>query len=186
MASPTLNSWRKSKHLLLTGAITVAVLAVAVVIVLMRTHASSEPQELLLADGTQVILLNGTHVVPSEGFPQNRDIQIQGTGDVFVKARAQDKPLIVRTGLLILTVEGESAFRAAVSAEKIGEQAEVLYGHVEAAKAYESRFSEPDVLVAGEMSMINRSIDLMEKEKFDPTELAQWSKDVVAAAERHK
>ena len=36
------------------------------------------------------------------------------------------------------------------------------------------------------MSMVNRSIDLMEKEKFDTRELAQWSKDVIAAAERRK
>jgi len=50
------------------------------------------------------------------------------------------------------------------------------------AKAYPSRFNDPDVLQAGEMSMINRSIDLMEKEQFDPTELARWSKDVLAAA----
>ena len=53
-----------------------------------------------------------------------------------------------------------------------------------AAKAYPSRFSEPDDLVGGEMSMVNRSIDLMEKEKFDTGELAQWSKQVTAAAER--
>jgi ferric-dicitrate binding protein FerR (iron transport regulator) len=184
--APIPDARRRPKRLLLTGAIAIALLAVAVAVVLLRAKASSGPRELLLADGTQVVLLNGTRAVPSEGFPLNREIQIQGTGDVFVKARAQDKPLIVRTGLLILTVEGESAFRASVSAEKIGEQAEVPYGHVQAAKAYESRFSEPDMLVGGEMSMINRSIDLMEKEKFDPTELAQWSKDVVAAAERRK
>lgn len=139
---------------------------------------------MLLADGTQLILLDGTHAVPASGFPQNRQIQLEGNGQVFMKVRRQDKPLIVRTGLLILTVEGDTALRALVSSEKIGEQAEVLYGHVQAAKAYPSRFNEPDVLEAGEMSMINQSIDLMEKEKFDPTELARWSEDVVKAAER--
>ena len=83
---------------------------------------------------------------------------------------------------MILTVEGDTAFRALVSSEKIGEQAEVLYGHVRAAKAYPSNFADPDDLAAGEMSMINKSIDLMEKEKFDPSELARWSKEVTAAA----
>jgi ferric-dicitrate binding protein FerR (iron transport regulator) len=144
------------------------------------------PQELLLADGTQIILLNGTRAVPADGFPGLREIQLQGTGEVFITARQQDKPLIVRTGLLILTVEGDTAFRASVSSEKIGEQAEVLFGHVRAAKAYPSRFSEPDDLVGGEMSMINRSIDLMEKEKFDKSELAQWSKNVIASAQGRK
>jgi ferric-dicitrate binding protein FerR (iron transport regulator) len=141
------------------------------------------PRELLLADGTQVILLNGTHAIPATGFPQNREIQLDGNGQVFIKAPKGAKPLIVRTGLLILTVEGETAFRALVSSEKIGEQAEVLYGHVRAAKAYPSNFADPDDLAAGEMSMINKSIDLMEKEKFDPSELTRWSKDVTAAAE---
>jgi transmembrane sensor len=139
---------------------------------------------MLLADGTRIILLNGTHVVPTEGFPQKREIQIQGNGDVFIKTRQQDEPLVVRTGLLILTVEGESAFRASVSSQRVGEQVEVLSGRVRAAKAYASRFSEPDILVGGEMSMINRSIDLMEKEAFDRAELVRWSNDVVAAAER--
>jgi len=101
---------------------------------------------------------------------------------VFLETHRREKPLIVHTGLLTLTVAGDSAVRVLVSSEKIGEQAEVLYGRVQAAKAYPSRFNDPDVLQAGEMSMINRSIDLMEKEQFDPTELARWSKDVLAAA----
>lgn len=150
--------------------------------VLLSACGKTTPKELLLADGTQIILLDGTRALPAAGFPGNRSVQIEGNGQVFIATRGQEKPLTVRTGLLILTVEGTSAFRALVSSEKIGEQAEVLYGRVQAAKAYPSRFNKPDVLEAGEMSMINRSIDLMEKEKFDPTELAQWSADVVAAA----
>jgi ferric-dicitrate binding protein FerR (iron transport regulator) len=153
-----------------------------VALVLLSACGKPTPKELLLADGTLIILLDGTRARPTAGFPGDRSVQIEGNGQVFIAAREQEKPLTVRTGLLILTVKGNSAFRALVSSEKIGEQVEVLYGSVQAAKAYPSRFNEPDVLEPGEMSMVNRSIDLMEKEKFDPTELAQWSKDVVAAA----
>ncbi len=142
------------------------------------------PRAVQLADGTQIFLLNGTQALPAAGFPQHREIQLQGNGEVFVKAPQREKPLIIRTGLLILTVEGDTAFRALVSSKKIGEQAEVLYGHVRAAKAYPSHYNQPDELAAGEMSMVNLSIDLMEKEKFDPTEVERWSKDVIAAAER--
>jgi len=152
-------------------------------VALLSACAKPPPRELLLADGTQVILLDGTRAIPATGFPQNREIQLEGNGQVSITARQQAKPPIVRTGLLILTVEGDTAFRALVSSEKIGEQAEVLYGHVRAAKAYRSNFTDPDDLAAGEMSMINKSIDLMEKETFDPSELAHWSKDVTAAAE---
>jgi transmembrane sensor len=63
---------------------------------------------------------------------------------------------------------------------------EVLYGRVRAAKSFASPFSEPDILVGGEMSMVNRSIDLMEKETFDRTELIRWSDAVVAAVARHR
>jgi ferric-dicitrate binding protein FerR (iron transport regulator) len=150
--------------------------------VLLSACGKPAPRKVLLSDGTQIILLNGTRAVPAAGFPQNREIRLVGNGQVFIKARQQDRSLTVRTGLLVLTVEGDTAFRALVSSEEIGEQAEVLYGHVRAAKSYPSHFAQPDDLAAGEMSMINKSIDLMEKEKFDPGELARWSKDVTAAA----
>jgi ferric-dicitrate binding protein FerR (iron transport regulator) len=178
--------WQTRKPLLLGGAIAVIVVAIAVVIALTRAKALSEPREMLLADGTQIVLLNDTRAFPAGGFPQKREIEIRGNGEVFIKTRQQDKPLIIHTGLMVLTVEGESAFRASVSSDRIGEQVEVLNGHVRAAKAYASRFNEPDVLVGGEMSMINRSIDLMEKETFDRAELIRWSDSVIGSAGRHR
>lgn len=153
-------------------------------VVLLAACGKPTPAELLLSDHTRIILLNGTRAVPAAGFPRNREIQLEGNGQVFIEAHRQEKPLVLRTGLLTLTIEGDTALRVSVSSARVAEQAEVLYGHVRAAKSYPSRFSEPDVLEAGEMSMINQSIDLMEKEKFDRTELAQWSRDVVAAARR--
>jgi ferric-dicitrate binding protein FerR (iron transport regulator) len=158
------------------------VAAASAVTLLLSACGKPAPREMLLSDGTQIILLDGTRVVQATGFPQKREVRLEGNGQVFIKARQQTSPLTVRTGLLVLTVDGETAFRALVSSEQIGEQAEVLYGHVRAAKNYPSNFAEPDDLVAGEMSMINKSIDLMEKEKFDTAELARWSKDVTAAA----
>jgi hypothetical protein len=32
--------------------------------------------------------------------------------------------------------------------------------------------------------MVNQTIDLMEKEKFDPAPLRQWSQDLIASARR--
>ncbi|MBS0420745.1 MAG: FecR domain-containing protein [Proteobacteria bacterium] len=161
-------SWRIHKSLLVIAA------------ALLSACGEPEPRAVLFADGTRIFLLNGTQAVAANGFPENREIRLQGNGEVFVKAPERDKPLIIRTGLLILTVDGDTAFRALVSSKKIGEQAEVLYGHVRAVKAYPSRYSEPDDLVGGEMSMVNQSIDLMEKEKFDPTELELWSTQIVS------
>jgi ferric-dicitrate binding protein FerR (iron transport regulator) len=177
---------RTNKGTLLTGAVVIAVALTVIAVVLARAKAASEPREMLLADGTQIVLLNGTGAHPAEGFPQKREVEIRGTGEVFIKTQQRDKPLVVRTGLMVLTVDGKSALRASVSSERIGEQAEVLYGHVQAAKAYASPFNEPDILVGGEMSMVNRSIDLMEKETFDRAELIRWSDSVLAAAGRHR
>ena len=156
--------------------------AVSAAVLVLSACGKRAPKELLLSDGTQIVLLDGTRAIPAAGFPGNRSLQLQGNGQVYLKTRVQEKPLTVHTGLLILTVEGDCAVRVLVSSDKIGEQAEVLSGHVRAAKAYPSRFSDPDDLQAGEMSMINRSIDLMEKERFDATELARWSQDVLTAA----
>ncbi len=157
-------------------------IAASTAILLMSACAKRTPRSLELSDGTTLVLLNGTTAVPADGFPRNRAIRLEGNGQVFLETHRHEAPLIVHTGLLTLTVEGDSAVRVLVSSEQIGEQAEVLYGRVRAAKAYPSRFSDPDDLRAGEMSMINRSIDLMEKEKFDPTELTRWRQEVVAAA----
>lgn len=159
-----------------------ALVAFSAAVFLLSACGKRTPKELLLSDGTQIILLDGTRAVPAAGFPKDRSLQLEGNGQVYIKTQVQEQPLIVRTGLLILTVKGNCGVRVLVSSEKIGEQAEVLYGQVRATKAYPSRFSDPDDLQAGEMSMINRSIDLMEKEKFDSAELAQWSRDVSAAA----
>jgi hypothetical protein len=90
--------------------------------------------------------------------------------------------LIVRSRLLVLTVSGPSAFRITAHAAQTGEQVEVLSGNIVARKNYPSTYEEPDVLAGGQMTMINRTIDLMEKENFDPSELRSWSSALIAAA----
>ncbi|HXO75674.1 MAG TPA: hypothetical protein VN824_10575, partial [Puia sp.] len=53
-----------------------------------------------------------------------------------------------------------------------GEQVDLLEGRLRVKKSYHSDTdNEPEVLEAGEMVMINRDIDLMEKEKMSPAEL---------------
>jgi len=59
----------------------------------------------------------------------------------------------------------------------------VLYGHVEARKAYPSRQSEPDTLAGGEEVMINETIDLQEKETTNLAQLRSWSAALVASVE---
>lgn len=81
-------------------------------------------------------------------------------------------PFIVRTRNLVLRVDG--SVRVSAFSRDEGESAEVLSGAVRADKAYASPDHETDTLRFGDMIMINRSIDLMEKETYDTAELHTW------------
>ncbi len=159
------------------------VLLAAVVAVLAwvsRMNASRTPRVLRLPDRTEAFFLTDTRVEPAPAYPHSREIRVDG--DVFIRTPAAAAPLIVRTRLLVLTVSGDSALRITGYSKQTGEQVEVLHGHVEARKSYPSNDSTPDMLIDGEMSMINRTIDLMEKETFDTATLRVWSEQLMAAA----
>ena len=79
-------------------------------------------------------------------------------------------------------MRGDSALRLTAYSRETGEQVQVVCGDVLARKNYPSRFDEPDRLAAGQMSMVNQTIDLMEKENFKPGEVRPWAKSVGAEA----
>jgi hypothetical protein len=81
-----------------------------------------------------------------------------------VNARVNDGPSFALAKRTPGTVAG--------GARETGEQVEVLEGTVTAVKNYPSTYSTPDDLAAGEMSMVNKSIDLQEKEKMNEKEFA--------------
>ena len=115
-----------------------------------------------LPDSTKVILNPGTRV-----YYGHRAVLLDG--DAFFDAA---RPFTVRTRNLSLT--GVAAFRVSAFAKDEGESASVLSGRLLATKAYASHDPETDTLLGGNMVMINRSIDLMEKETYDTSELRSW------------
>jgi ferric-dicitrate binding protein FerR (iron transport regulator) len=140
------------------------------------------PQLLRLADGTEVFYLSNTSVKPAADYPRPREIKIDG--EAFIRAAAAVQPLIIRSRLLVLTVSGSSALRVTARSSETGEEADVLYGRVEARKAYPSPQSEPDILLAGEEVMVNETIDLQEKETADVPGLRSWSDALMASVAR--
>lgn len=129
-----------------------------------------------LPDGTRLILNPNTVVhVPKDFNLHSRQVRLDGDA-FFDIARQADRPFVVHTRNLVLTVMGTS-FRVSAFARDEGESAEVLRGQIRAAKAYHSTEVEPEILSSGDMIMINRSIDLMEKETFDTTTLRSWCDD---------
>ena len=79
-----------------------------------------------------------------------------------------------------LEILGTGAYRLNASVKDSGESIEVLRGRFVAKKAYVSKDPETDTLGPGDMVMINRSIDLMEKEAFDTGDLHAWVGGVLA------
>jgi FecR protein len=81
------------------------------------------------------------------------------------------RPFVVHTGNLRIEVLG-TRFRVDAVRKRPGEEVDLLEGRLRVTKSYHSDTdNEPEVLSAGEMVMINREIDLMEKEKLSPDEL---------------
>ncbi len=147
-------------------------------------HASAEPtpRSMRLADGVEIFFLTGAVAEPAASYPNPREIRLDG--DFFLRVPEAPAPLILRSRLLILTVSGKAALRVTAYAKEAGEQAEVLHGHVKAQKSYPSTYAEPDLLSDGQMTLINRDIDLMEKETADAAALRAWSEALVASASR--
>jgi len=127
-----------------------------------------------LPDGTEVIMNAGTVIRLSPGFNKSdRNIELGGEALFTVEADA-GKPFIVTTKNLRILVLG-TQFRVDAFPGKAGEEVDLLSGRLKVMKTYHSDTdNEPEVLQAGEMVMINREIDLMEKERFDPSEEKSW------------
>jgi ferric-dicitrate binding protein FerR (iron transport regulator) len=123
---------------------------------------------IVLPDSSRVTLNPGTTVgVSGAAFRARPEVRLDG--DAFFEAATA---LTVRTQELVLT--GTAAFRVSAFAKDEGESVEVLTGNLRAEKAYTSKDHDPETLGAGDMVMINRSIDLMEKETYDTTGLHTW------------
>jgi hypothetical protein len=164
---------------------TAIAVGIAIVIALasfaFRSHFQSSPAPgvLRLSDGIEVLYTGGSTVAAMPGYPTPHELRIDG--DVLVRQPASEVPLVIRTSLLILTASGPSEFRVTAVAKSCGAQVEVLSGTVEARKAYPSPYPAPDLLGAGEMSMVNQTIDLMEKEKTDVVALRAWRDALIAS-----
>ena len=133
-----------------------------------------ERKEYKLPDGTKLVMRAGTVVRLAGGFNgKDRELWVIGEAMFEVNAGA-GKPFIVHTRNL--QIEGLGAkFRVEAKAGEAGEEVDLLSGKLKVMKSYHSDTdNEPETIQAGEMVMINRDIDLMEKEKMDGSELKGW------------
>ncbi len=141
--------------------------------------------------GTQVAMHPGTVLRIGEKFKQGeRELWLDGDALFEVSAgndgsgrkegtAGAGKPMVIHTGFLKIEVlEPRSQFRVDAKKKEAGEEADLLSGRLKVIKTYHSDTdNEADTIVTGEMVMINRDIDLMEKEKMDGTEMKSWDAD---------
>ncbi|MDP4259441.1 MAG: FecR family protein [Bacteroidota bacterium] len=131
-------------------------------------------KKISLPDGTEVTIKAKTSVRLSERFgKKDREVWLDGEA-LFEVAPDPAKPFLVHTKYLRIDVLG-TRFRVDAYPDKAGEEVDLLSGSLKVSKSYHSESdNEPELLHAGEMLMINRDIDLMEKEKMDGTEMKEW------------
>ena len=144
-------------------------------------HYTSGPRDrarAVLSDGTEMVLNPNTEIIVPKTFTDTvREIRVNG--DAYFVVANKDFPFMLTTRNLRLLIGGEStaSFRVTAFDKDEGESVEVLKGAVNATKNYVSKDNEAELLAAGDMVMINRSIDLMEKETFDVSTLQVWCDD---------
>jgi ferric-dicitrate binding protein FerR (iron transport regulator) len=120
------------------------------------------PQLFRLPDSSTVVLSPETSIAVSKG-----DVQLDGEGMFEVRG-----PVVVHTRDLVIEVLWGAKFHVDAYRSKAGEEVDVLGGRLRVHKSYHSDTdNEPETLDSGDMVMINRDIDLMEKEKLTPAEL---------------
>jgi len=125
-----------------------------------------------LPDGSRV-LINVRTVIRIPGtFDRSRVLDLDGEAMFDILPDA-GRPFVVHTRNLEIEVLG-TRFRVDAYRSNAGEQVDLLEGRLRVKKSYHSDTdNEPEMIEAGEMVMINRDIDLMEKEKLDSAELSR-------------
>src|SRR5580704_12139909 len=124
---------------------------------------SGSTQWVALPEGSRIKISDGTVIVLGKGFGNgSRDIDLDGEGMFEVRASAV-APFVVTTKNLIIQALG-AKFRVDAVRSRAGEEVDLLEGRLRVMKSYHSESdSLPEQLEAGDLLMINREIDLMEK-----------------------
>jgi ferric-dicitrate binding protein FerR (iron transport regulator) len=132
---------------------------------------TGDAQWVLLPDSSRIKLSNGTTVILGARFTNgDRVVDLDGEGLFEVQA-IPGKRFVVTTRNLVIQGPG-TQFRVDAERSRPGEEVDLLTGQLTIRKSYHSDLdSVPEQLNSGDMLMINREIDLMEKERMNPDEL---------------
>jgi transmembrane sensor len=132
---------------------------------------TGDAQWVTLPDSSRIKLRSGTTVVLGAGFTNGaRVVDLDGEAMFEVRERPGGSFVVLTRNLII---EGPGIqFRVDAVRSRPGEEVDLLAGQLTIRKSYHSDLdSVAEELNPGDMLMINREIDLMEKEKMNAEEV---------------
>ncbi|HXD79641.1 MAG TPA: FecR domain-containing protein [Puia sp.] len=124
-----------------------------------------------LPDSSRVRIADGTTIVVGPAYSKgSRSVDLDGEGMFEVRVIGGDR-FVVTTRNLFIQGTG-TKFLVDAPHSRPGEEVDLLDGLLVVRKMYHSDLdSAQEILRSGDMLMINREIDLMEKEKMSPQEV---------------
>lgn len=127
-----------------------------------------------LQDGSSVILNSNSILKVPHGDPKNsRKVILLGAA-FFTILPGSRLPFVVESADFKVSTIGGSFFARAYPHES-GRQIEVTAGKLKVEKSYHSDTdNKAELLLPGEMVMLNRTVDLMEKETYPIAERQSW------------
>ena len=145
----------------------------AVVETVVDTIPAPERVEILFGDSSNRALFWDRESVVE---PLGKGLRVDGLSLVYISDA--ELPLRIQTSLMHIDVlELPLLVRTDAFDKHAGQSLEVLSGALKVGKNYESPFPDIDTLRAGNLYMINKDIDLSEKERLDDfTPLGWWKK----------
>lgn len=127
-----------------------------------------------LQDGS-VVILNSNSIlkVPQGDHKDRRKVILLGAA-FFTVVPGSELPFVVESADFKASTMGGSFFARAYPHES-GRQIEVTAGKLKVEKSYHSDTdNKAELLLPGEMVMLNRTVDLMEKETYPIAERQSW------------
>lgn len=128
--------------------------------------------EAILSNSSKVFYIDNKSVLNDTLINGQKHIKLNG--DVFFSIEKGNLPLNIFTSLMEIKVLTPASFRVTAYNADQGQSVESLTGVIRINKAYTSPFPEPDTLHENNLYMVNKSIDLSEKENLDDDKLLLW------------
>jgi ferric-dicitrate binding protein FerR (iron transport regulator) len=140
-------------------------------------NTTGDPARYALEDGSLLVLSPKGKITQDINFGKGkRELTLDGEALLTIP-KAEGDTFIIHTRNLNIVVLAAAKMHIDAYASSPGESADLLSGKLRVTKSYYSKTDNAaELLDGGDMIMINRDVDLMEKEKLNSVELSALQK----------